>query len=161
MLSFYGVAGLTLALYNWLTISWDVGSGFNEYNKEARPSAPPPLRRRSPAPGRCDRSCAPPPGVLPWRHGVNPPPQEGVVRIFRLGFPGKDRRINLTSPIKDVRASGLRPRLGQAACLARPWRGGAEAARALQAVRVEVKEGLNPRRVLYLCIKVRRGAAAG
>lgn len=48
------------------------------------------------------------------------------MRIFRLGFPGKDRRINLVSPLADVRA-----------------------------VRVEVKEGLNPRRVLYVKLKGR------
>ena len=33
VMSFYGVAGLTLALYLWLTIAWDVGSGYNEFNK--------------------------------------------------------------------------------------------------------------------------------
>ena len=53
--------------------------------------------------------------------------QSQEVRIFRFGFPGKDRRINLVSPLKDVRA-----------------------------VRVEVKEGVNPRRVLYLCVKGRQ-----
>ena len=46
MLSFYGVAGLTLALYNWLTIVWDVGSGYNEFNKEASSFSP----RVAPAP---------------------------------------------------------------------------------------------------------------
>jgi DNA mismatch repair protein MutH len=85
-MSFYGVAGLTLALYLWLTIAWDVGAGYNEFNK-----------------------------------------QQQLVRIFRYGFPGKDRRINLVSPLKDVRA-----------------------------VRVEVKDGVNPRRVLYLCVKGRQ-----
>lgn len=40
MLCFYGVAGLTLALYNWLTIVWDVGSGYNEFNKKASPPFP-------------------------------------------------------------------------------------------------------------------------
>ena len=85
VMSFYGVAGLTLALYLWLTIAWDVGSGYNEFNKQTQ-----------------------------------------LVRIFRFGFPGKDRRINLTSPLADVRS-----------------------------VRVEVKDGVNPRRVLYLCLKGR------
>ena len=85
VMSFYGVAGLTLALYLWLTIAWDVGSGYNEFNKG-----------------------------------------EGIVRIFRFGFPGKDRRINLVSPLTDVRG-----------------------------VRVEVKDGLNPRRVLYVKLKGR------
>jgi len=85
VMSFYGVAGLTLSLYLWLTIAWDVGSGYNEFNKA-----------------------------------------NNTARIFRFGFPGKNRRINLTSPLADVRA-----------------------------VRVEVKDGLNPRRVLYLCVKGR------
>ena len=85
VMSFYGVAGLTLALYLWLTIAWDVGSGYNEFNKEA-----------------------------------------GILRIFRFGFPGKDRRINLVSPLADVRG-----------------------------VRVEVKDGINPRRVLYVKLKGR------
>ena len=85
-MSFYGVAGLTLALYLWLTIAWDVGAGYNEFNKTQQ-----------------------------------------IVRIFRFGFPGRDRRINLVSALRDVRA-----------------------------VRVEVKEGVNPRRVLYLCVKGRQ-----
>jgi hypothetical protein len=53
--------------------------------------------------------------------------ETGKVTIFRWGFPGKNRRIELTSPIKDV-----------------------------QAVRVDIKEGLNPRRTLYVRIKGRR-----
>ena len=85
VMSFYGVAGLTLSLYLWLTIAWDVGAGYNEFNKASN-----------------------------------------TARVFRFGFPGKNRRINLTSPLSDVRA-----------------------------VRVEVKDGVNPRRVLYLCVKGR------
>lgn len=49
------------------------------------------------------------------------------IRIFRWGFLGKNRRIELNFPTQDV-----------------------------QAVRVEVKEGLNPRRALYLRAKGRR-----
>jgi hypothetical protein len=85
VMSFYGVAGLTLSLYLWLTIAWDVGAGYNEFNKATN-----------------------------------------TARVFRFGFPGNNRRINLTSPLSDVRA-----------------------------VRVEVKDGVNPRRVLYLCVKGR------
>jgi hypothetical protein len=33
-MSFYGVAGSLLATYLWLTINWDVGAGYNEFNKE-------------------------------------------------------------------------------------------------------------------------------
>jgi hypothetical protein len=53
--------------------------------------------------------------------------ETGKVTIFRWGFPGKNRRIELTSNLKDV-----------------------------QAVRVDIKEGLNPRRNLFLRIKGRR-----
>jgi hypothetical protein len=53
--------------------------------------------------------------------------ETGQVRIFRWGFPGKNRRIELNFPIQDV-----------------------------QAVRLEIKEGLNPRRSLYLRAKGRR-----
>lgn len=51
----------------------------------------------------------------------------GKVHIFRWGFLGKNRRIEIDFPVEDV-----------------------------QAVRVEVKEGLNPRRALYLRVKGRR-----
>nr|YP_001019142.1 photosystem I assembly protein Ycf4 [Chlorokybus atmophyticus]Q19V70.2 RecName: Full=Photosystem I assembly protein Ycf4 [Chlorokybus atmophyticus]ABD62262.2 hypothetical chloroplast RF4 [Chlorokybus atmophyticus]WKT05643.1 hypothetical chloroplast RF4 [Chlorokybus atmophyticus] len=86
VMSFYGVAGILLSVYLWLTIIWNVGEGYNEYNK-----------------------------------------QDGIVRIFRWGFPGKNRRIDLVYPIQDV-----------------------------QAIRVEIKEGINPRRVIYLKIKGKR-----
>lgn len=49
------------------------------------------------------------------------------VSIFRWGFPGKNRRIELKFPIQDV-----------------------------QAVRLELREGINPRRELYLRVKGRR-----
>lgn len=32
-LSFYGTCGLLLATYLWLAMSWDVGAGFNEFNR--------------------------------------------------------------------------------------------------------------------------------
>jgi Ycf4 len=47
-----------------------------------------------------------------------------TVRIFRWGFPGKNRQVEVTCAIKDV-----------------------------QSVRVELQEGLNPRRSLYLRAK--------
>lgn len=86
VMSFYGVAGAMLATYLWLTISWDVGAGYNEFNKD-----------------------------------------EGIMRIFRYGFPGKNRRVNLVSDLADV-----------------------------QAVRVEISEGVNPRRVVYVRCKGKR-----
>ena len=53
--------------------------------------------------------------------------KEGIVRIFRWGFPGKNRRIDLVYYIKDI-----------------------------DAIRVELKEGLNPRRTIYLRVKGKR-----
>lgn len=47
-----------------------------------------------------------------------------TVRIFRWGFPGKNRKVEVTCAIKDV-----------------------------QSVRVELQEGLNPKRSLYLRAK--------
>ncbi len=85
-LTFYGVAGSLLALYLWLMIVLDVGSGYNEFDKK-----------------------------------------EGKVTIFRLGFLGKNRRIELVYDLNDI-----------------------------QAIRAEIKEGLNPRRTLYLRVKPKR-----
>lgn len=82
-LTFYGVAGILLATYLWLIIILNVGSGYNEFDKE-----------------------------------------KGKVTIFRRGFPGKNRKIELVYDLKDV-----------------------------QAIRAEIKEGFNPRRVLYLRVK--------
>ena len=50
--------------------------------------------------------------------------QTGQVRIFRWGFPGKNRRIDLRYPISDV-----------------------------QSVRVDIQEGLSPKRAIYLAVK--------
>ncbi|MBD1920958.1 photosystem I assembly protein Ycf4 [Microcoleus sp. FACHB-831] len=85
-MTFYGVAGILLALYLWLVILLNVGGGYNEFNRET-----------------------------------------GLIKIFRLGFWGKNRQIELTCKKEDV-----------------------------QAIRVDVKEGINPRRALYLRVKGRR-----
>ena len=53
--------------------------------------------------------------------------ETGYVKIFRWGFPGKNRQIELSCRTEDV-----------------------------QSIRVEIREGLNPRRSLYLRIKGRR-----
>ncbi|MGJ3247475.1 MAG: photosystem I assembly protein Ycf4 [Elainellaceae cyanobacterium] len=82
-MGFYGIIGLGLATYLWLVIFWNVGAGYNEFNKET-----------------------------------------GMVRIFRWGFPGKNRRIEIEHALENI-----------------------------QAIRVDIKEGLNPRRALYLRIK--------
>lgn len=84
-MGFYGAIGLLLGLYLWLTVSWDIGGGYNEFNKE-----------------------------------------KGTATIFRQGFPGKNRRIELTYPLEEI-----------------------------QAIKVDIKEGLSPRRVLYLRVKGR------
>ena len=79
-LTFYGVAGILLSLYLWLTIFWDVGGGYNEFNKNT-----------------------------------------GIAKIFRQGFPGKNRHVEIDVALEDI-----------------------------QSVRAEIREGLNPKRVLYL-----------
>jgi len=53
--------------------------------------------------------------------------KDGIIRIFRWGFPGKNRRIDLFYLIKDV-----------------------------EAIKVEFKQGFNPRRTISLCIKGKR-----
>jgi len=85
-LLFYGVMGSLLALYLWLTILWNVGGGYNEFNKE-----------------------------------------KGLMTIFRQNYPGKNRVIELTTKLEDV-----------------------------QAVRAEIREGLNPKRELYVRAKQKR-----
>lgn len=50
--------------------------------------------------------------------------KDGIVRIFRWGFPGKNRRIDLFYEISNI-----------------------------ESVRVELKEGLNPRRIIYIRVK--------
>ncbi|MEM9948058.1 MAG: photosystem I assembly protein Ycf4 [Cyanobacteria bacterium P01_D01_bin.36] len=82
-MGFYGTAALLLCTYLSLIISWNVGSGFNKFDKTA-----------------------------------------GEAQIFRRGFPGKNREIDLRYPLADVLS-----------------------------VRAEIKEGLNPKRVLYLKVK--------
>lgn len=53
--------------------------------------------------------------------------ENSQIRIFRWGFPGKNRKIDLQYPIQDV-----------------------------QSIRVEIQEGLNPKRVIYLKLKGNR-----
>jgi hypothetical protein len=72
VMGLYGSAGLLLALYLWLTVLWDIGGGYNDFNRETK-----------------------------------------KVKIFRWGFPGKNRRIEIDCGTQDV-----------------------------QSVRVEIKEGI-------------------
>lgn len=53
--------------------------------------------------------------------------ETGKVRIFRWGFPGKNRKIDLNYPIEDI-----------------------------QSIRVEVKDGVNPKRIIYLRLRGNR-----
>nr|YP_009724615.1 photosystem I assembly protein ycf4 [Platylobium obtusangulum]QGQ61525.1 photosystem I assembly protein ycf4 [Platylobium obtusangulum] len=80
VMSFYGIAGLFISSYLWCTIAWNVGSGYDRFDRK-----------------------------------------EGIVCIFRWGFPGKNRRIFLRFLLKDI-----------------------------QSIRLEVKEGIYTRRVLYM-----------
>ncbi|NEO53645.1 MAG: photosystem I assembly protein Ycf4 [Okeania sp. SIO3B5] len=82
-MGFYGVLGTVYGLFLWLTIMWDVGGGYNEYNQE-----------------------------------------KGQVIIFRWGFPGKNRKVEFTCSVENV-----------------------------QSIKVDIKEGLNPRRAIYLRLK--------
>lgn len=66
VMCFYGIGGFFLSLYLWFAIFWDVGSGYNEF----------------------DRS-------------------EGVISIFRWGFPGKNRRIRIRFLVEDVQSIRL------------------------------------------------------
>ena len=85
-LSFYGIAGSLLAIYLWLLVFWNVGGGYNEFDKKTAKAT-----------------------------------------IFRLGFPGKNRKVEVKIPLEEI-----------------------------QAVRAEIREGLNPKRALYLKAKKRR-----
>ena len=86
VMCFYGILGVLFSLYVWFTLLWSIGSGFNEFNREA-----------------------------------------GLVRIFRWGFPGKNRRIDICYPITDI-----------------------------EGIKVEWKEGLSPRRTIYMRLKGNR-----
>lgn len=82
-MGFYGVVGLLLATYLWLVILWNVGGGYNEFNRETE-----------------------------------------QMTVMRSGFPGKNRTIKIQHPLSDILA-----------------------------VRVDIREGLNPKRALYLRLK--------
>nr|BCX55384.1 PSI assembly factor II [Scopelophila cataractae] len=83
VMCFYGIAGLFLSFYLWCTILWNVGSGYNKFDKKKK-----------------------------------------IVSLFRWGFPGKNRRICVNFFIKDI-----------------------------QGIRMEIQEGIYPRRILYMKIK--------
>lgn len=86
LMCFYGSLGVLLSIYWWLLIFWNVGGGFNEFNKK-----------------------------------------EGFIRIFRWGYPGKNRKIDLYYTLKDV-----------------------------EGIRVEFKQGLDSQRTIYIKLKGKR-----
>jgi len=86
LMSFYGCLGVLLSFYWWFLIFWNVGGGFNEFNKK-----------------------------------------EDFIRIFRWGYPGKNRRIDLIYNLKDV-----------------------------EAIKVTLKQGLDSQRTIYLKLKGKR-----
>nr|UTS56999.1 photosystem I assembly protein ycf4 [Schizaea tenella] len=83
---FHGIAGLFVGSYLGCTAFWDVGGGYNLFDK-----------------------------------------REGIFLIFRRGFPGRNWRICAKFSSRDIQAVGL-----------------------------EAREGLYPRRILYLRIRGRR-----
>lgn len=86
IMTFYGIIGLTLSFYISLTIAWNVGSGYNEFDKKNE-----------------------------------------LIRIVRLGFPGKNRQILLVYPFNNIKS-----------------------------IKLNIQEGINPKRIIYLCTKDER-----
>jgi hypothetical protein len=89
LMCFYGSLGLLLTFYWVLLIFWNVGGGFNEFNKK-----------------------------------------DGIIRIFRWGYPGKNRKLDFVYPLKDV-----------------------------EAIRVDIKQGFDPQRTIYLRLNSRTEVA--
>ena len=86
VMMFYGALSFSISIYTFLTVLWDIGGGYNEYNKI-----------------------------------------ENLVKIVRKGFPGRNREILLTYPLNNIRSIGIK-----------------------------ISEGLNPKRIIYLCLKDER-----
>ncbi|KAB2616978.1 photosystem I assembly protein ycf4 [Pyrus ussuriensis x Pyrus communis] len=70
-MSFYGIAGPFISSYLWCTISWNVGSGNDQFDIK-----------------------------------------EGIVFIFRWGFPGKNRCIFLQFLVKDIQSIRIEIKVG-------------------------------------------------
>ena len=82
MLLFYGSVGLILGIFLVLTIWWNVGSGYNEYNRMYK-----------------------------------------EVKLYRKGFPGKNRELTFRFRFDEIKS-----------------------------IKMRIKEGLNPKRQLILCL---------
>lgn len=83
---FYGTLAIGISFYLFLTLFWNVGSGYNEFSKV-----------------------------------------ENLVRIIRLGFPGKNRRLFLSYEFKNIKT-----------------------------IKFLIKQGLNPRCNIFLILKDKR-----
>ena len=86
VMTFYGSVGVLLSLFLILNVIFNVGGGYNKYDKSL-----------------------------------------GKIEIFRLGFPIKNKEIYLSYLFKDIKC-----------------------------VRLSIKEGLNPKREIYLQTKDQR-----
>jgi hypothetical protein len=82
VLLFYGTVGSILGIFLTLTIFWNVGFGYNEYNKDIQ-----------------------------------------KVKLYRKGFPGKNRELMFTFSFEEVKS-----------------------------IKMRIKEGINPKRQLLLCL---------
>ena len=82
VLVFYGTVGSILGIFITLTAFWNVGSGYNEFNRKNK-----------------------------------------EIKLYRQGFPGKNRELRFTFSFDQVKA-----------------------------VKMRIKEGLNPKRQLLLCL---------
>nr|YP_009392663.1 photosystem I assembly protein [Bostrychia tenella]ARW61225.1 photosystem I assembly protein [Bostrychia tenella] len=86
VMTFYGTSGIVISLFLWYTIVFDVGSGYNEFNKN-----------------------------------------NGLITIFRFGFPGKNRVLKLQYNIKEI-----------------------------YSIKICIQEGLSTKREIYLKTKDKR-----
>lgn len=86
VMTFYGILAICLSICIGLSILWDIGGGYNEFNKA-----------------------------------------DQLVRIARNGFPGKNRQILLVYSMNNIKS-----------------------------IRLSIQEGINPKRMIYLCTKDQR-----
>ncbi|MGH0934174.1 photosystem I assembly protein Ycf4, partial [Bacillus mycoides] len=83
VMTFYGTIAIVTSMFLWLTILWNVGSGYNKFNND-----------------------------------------KGVITIFRKGFPGKNRELQLNYNVNEI-----------------------------EAIKITIEEGLTQKREIYLKTK--------